>query len=136
MAPSVADIARLRSMTGEVGRGTYTDAQLITFIERYPVPDIDRTEPDEDGWVETYDLHGAARDVWQEKCAAISNGSFDFQADGASYSRSQRWDQFMKQTSYHESRMHTKTYFPRKWPVEEVAIQEGRPFNEEMDLEE
>lgn len=93
---SADDILRLRRMVAEPSATTYTDALLAATIERYPVPDEFGIWPDEAGWLALYDHALAAAEIWSEK-ATIMAANFDFDADGASFKRSQQYEQFMKQ---------------------------------------
>src|SRR5262245_52383301 len=90
------DVLRLRRMTAEPSQTPYTDAMMVETIERYPVPDLDEFWPDEAGWLPSYDLAQAAAEIWSEKAAAIAL-NFDFEADGASFSKSQQVEQYEKQ---------------------------------------
>jgi hypothetical protein len=93
------DVARLRRMTAEPQQTPYTDAMLVEAIERYPVPDLDDFWPDEAGWLPSYDLAMAAAEIWSEKATLLAT-NFDFDADGANFSRSQQYDHFMKQARH------------------------------------
>jgi hypothetical protein len=131
MTATAAQIARLRRMVGEVDKPTYTDDDLQACIEAYPLLDERGEEPytwdtstspptqdaNED-WVPTYDLHAAAADVWEEKASAVA-GDFDFSADGASYSRSQVYEQYMRKARHHRARRSAKTATLIKWPHEQ-----------------
>ena len=122
MAATDAMVARLRRMVDEpTDVAPYTDAVLEGYIETYPLLDQLGTDPHEvdlttepptiserDDWIPTYDLNSAARDVWEEKAAAIAE-NFDFKADGGSYERSQKYEQYMKKARYHGSRRSANT---------------------------
>jgi hypothetical protein len=103
MAATAAQVWRLRRMVAESDDTTYADSDLAEAIERYPLPDSEQRDPDHLDWVATYDLHAAAAEVWQEKAAALST-AYDFNADGAVYSRSQMHEQALKQARWHNSR--------------------------------
>ena len=90
------DVARLRRMTAEPTTAVYSDAALQAAIERYPVADRDDIYPDEAGWLPSYDLAMAAAEVWAEKATVVA-ANFDFDADGASYKRSQQYEHYVKQ---------------------------------------
>ncbi len=70
MAATAAQIAQLRRMTVEPDATTYSDALLASYIEAYPLVDVNGYEPTSVWWSPTYDLNAAAADVWQEKEAA------------------------------------------------------------------
>jgi hypothetical protein len=131
MAATAAQIAQLRRMCGLlVGDITYTDTVLGGYIEAYPLLDErgeqpytwdSSTEPPtqdaNDSWVATYDLNAAAADVWEERASALA-ANYDFSADGASFSRSQAYEQYMSRVRYHRSRRSAKTATLVKWPDE------------------
>jgi len=130
MAATVEQIVTLRRLCDEPTMTTYTDAMLVAYIERYPLLDENGQPPYtwdmstspptkvvNDRWVETYDLHAAAADVWEEK-AASEVVAFDFSADGASYTRSQRYQQMMAQVRYHRGRRSPTSGTLVKWPEE------------------
>ena len=121
MTATVAMVAQVRRMAGEVGSSTYTDAEIQAYIEAYPLID-ERGEkpyswdtstqpPTEEAnvnWMPTYCLHSAAADIWEEKAAAVA-ANFDFGADGGSFTQSQEYEQYMKQARWHRSRRSAKT---------------------------
>jgi len=94
---------------------------LAAYIERYPLTDargqesytwdvstVPPSHVDNTAWVQTYDLHAAAADVWNEKAAALAH-LYDFSADGGSYSRSQGVAQAQAQARYHLARRNLNT---------------------------
>jgi len=135
MAATAAQIAQLRRMVGESDiLDPYTDGVLTTYIESYPVMDErgeapytwdTSTEPptqdENDNWIDTYDLHAAAADVWEEKAATVSV-DFDFSADGGKYTRSQVYGQYMAAARMHKARRYSKTATLIKWPKEGGAV--------------
>jgi hypothetical protein len=120
---TAAQIAQLRRMTAEPTTTTYSDAILTTYIETYPHLDqwgespLDAWGEANTDWEPTYDLHGAAGDIWEEKAATISH-RIDFSADGGNYSVSQQYEQYMKQCRYHRSRRLPSTVTMIKSPEE------------------
>lgn len=94
--PSSSDIARVRRLAAEPTDATYTDAIITEYLERFPLRDAENNTPDEDDWTGNWDVYAAAGDIWEEKAAAYVGG-FDFSADGASFSRSQVYEQMMGQ---------------------------------------
>lgn len=120
MSASAEQIAKVRRMTGEPTDVTYTDADVRGYIETYGLVDENGESPRvpsttlpgqmmaNPDWSPTYDLHAAAADIWEEKAALLAV-DFDFDADGASFKRSQPYDQAMKQARYHRSRRNPKT---------------------------
>ena len=59
-------------------------------------------------WIPTYDLNAAAADVWEEKAAVLA-GDYDFSAEWAKFSRSQAYEQAMKQARYFRARRSMRT---------------------------
>ena len=121
MAATAAMAARLRRMVDEATEATYTDEVIDDYIESYPLIDQLGTDPFEidydttpptiselDEWIPTYDLHAAAAEIWEEKAAAIAD-EFTFSADGGSYSRSKKYEQYMAHSRSHRSRRSAKS---------------------------
>lgn len=98
----------MRGRAGPAANGL-TDEQISVVIARYPRPDINGQPPLVEGgginplWVPTYDLAMAAADLWYDYAAGLT-GSYDFSADGASYSRSQEFDHAMGMGKFWASR--------------------------------
>lgn len=135
-AVTAAQIAQIRRMVAEPTTTTYDDDLIIEIIEMFPtmdengesprIPAIDSNDPvtitsdmdvldlvDNDDWIPTYDLNAAAAMIWEEK-AAVPAADFDFSADGGNYSRSQVYEQCMKQARHYQARRkaHTITLKP------------------------
>jgi predicted homoserine dehydrogenase-like protein len=91
--PSAEVIAHLRRLCAEPSATTYSDDLLKTYLERYPLADAAGLTPDREGWAGRWDVSPAAADIWDEKAAAVA-GSYDFSADGGSFSRSQIVEQY------------------------------------------
>lgn len=104
-------------MVNEPTTETYTDAVLTDYIKSYPLADSDGNLPGDSDWQATYDLAAAAADVWEEKAAKIAQ-DFDFSADGASYSRSQVYENYMKNASHYRARRKPRSIRVRSWPKE------------------
>jgi len=116
MSASVTDIARLRRMVDEPTTTTYSDELLGSYLEAWPLTDKNGVsfEDDNSAWVEAYDLHAAAADIWEEK-AAIASSKHDFKADGADYSSNQMYVNYMQQANQHRAEQKAKVKFtPRK----------------------
>lgn len=133
MSATAAQVAQLRRMVNESDDTTYSDDALETYIETYPLIDERGEQPytwdtstqpptqdENEDWIATYDLHAAAADIWEEKAAVVA-GDFNFSADGGNYSRSQVYEQFMKQARYHRSKRSPRTVTLHKWPDEDDA---------------
>lgn len=115
MAATAAQLAQLRRMVAEPTTTTYSDALLTTIIESYPCLDDNGEMPFywsaavppaqvvNELWVAVYDINAAASSIWQEK-AAVPAADFDLNADGASYTRSQVYEQAMKQARFYASK--------------------------------
>jgi len=128
MTASDEQIARLRRMIGEPDDTTYDDDDLAAYIERYPLEDArgegawieSETDPgtleENPDWDATYCLNAAAAAIWQEKAAELAQ-DFDFDADGGKFSRSQAYDQTMRQARYYLSRRAIKTITQRPEPL-------------------
>lgn len=136
MPATDAMVARLRRMIDEPTDTTYLDGDLAEYIEANPLLDALGTDPQEvdfttipptiserTDWIPTYDLHAAAAEIWSEKAATIAEG-FDFSADGGSYSRSQKYEQYMAKAKHHSARRSAKSVKmyvePRKATQEEL----------------
>lgn len=112
---TAAQIATIRRMVAEPTTTTYSDALITTFIEAYPLMDergelpytwssaVPPVQVVNAEWVATYDLNAAAADIWQEKAGGLA-ALYDFSADGGNYSRSQAYEQAMKQARYYRAR--------------------------------
>lgn len=103
MAASADMVKRLRRMIAEPTVATYSDAELVVYIESYPLHDLAGNASDHDDWTARYDLNHAAAEIWGEKAGAPTQ-DFDFHADGGVYQRSQVYEQCMKQARYYASR--------------------------------
>lgn len=116
MTATAAQVAQLRRMVNESGAETYADTDLEDIIEAYPCLDARGEEPGDwdtstspptwdanEDWIPTYDLSAAAAAIWEEKAAILAQ-DFDFNADGGDYTRSQTYEQAMKQARYYRSR--------------------------------
>src|SRR5687768_10463524 len=102
MATSVLDIRRLRRMVNEQTQETYSDDELASYLEAWPLVDSDGLTTGDNGWTEAYDLHAAAADIWEEKAAAVQS-KHDFSADNASFSASQMYTNAMNQAKHHRA---------------------------------
>lgn len=137
MSATAAQIAKLRRLVNEPDDTTYDDDALTDYIEAHPLLDERGEEPytwdtstepptqdANDDWIPTYDLRVAAADIWEEKAAAVAV-DFDFRADGGQYSRSQVYEQYMKQARYHRSRRTPQTHRGVMFPKPETGEIDG-----------
>lgn len=133
MSATAEQIERIRRMVAEPETANYSDTLLGEYIETYPLLDERgeqpytwniTTEPPTKtanaNWVPTYDLHAAAADIWEEKASTWAD-KYNFSADGASYSRSNAYEQIMARVRYHRSRRSSKTATLVKYPDEGTA---------------
>ncbi len=99
---ATAEITRLRRMVKETAEdSTYSVADMIAYLARYPLRDSQGQDPvykdtsttpttflSRDEWIPKWDIHRAAADICYEKEAAAST-CFDTKADGVELSRDQ-----------------------------------------------
>lgn len=131
MTATAEQILRVRRLTNEAGSLTYGDEDIQGFIESHPLTDPYGFGPDDpDGlyetnpdWTPTYDLNAAAADIWEEKASSLA-GDYDFHADGASYSRSQAYEQAMKQARYFRAKRSHKTMNLQPSPKPPISADE------------
>jgi len=136
MSATAAMILQVRGWVNEPDDTTYDDDAITVFVERYPLLDErgevpytwdTSTEPptqeDNDNWLPSYDLHAAARDIWEEKAGVVAV-DFNFKADGGSYDRSQVYEQYMKQARYHGARRRPGTIRAHKHPKETSGLED------------
>ena len=121
MAATAAMAAQLRRMVDESTEDTYDDDLIDAIIEMYPLLDVLGTDPQDvdyttspptisesDDWIPTYCLNAAAAQIWEEKAGAVAD-EYDFKADGGSFTRSQKEEQYMTKSRFHLSRRSAKT---------------------------
>lgn len=108
MTATAAMVTRLRRMVAEATTDTYDDDALTELIELYPVLDSEGMSQEDDDWIPSYDLNAAAGDVWMEKAASL-NGSYDFGADGSTFSRSQTFEHAKKMARHYGARRQVGT---------------------------
>lgn len=113
---ATGDVVRLRRMVAEPTEAVYTDEDLEELISLKPINDSDGLEPDNDSWVETYDLFAVASEIWMEKAGALSE-EFDFSADGGNFSRSQKYQFAVKQSLYYKSRSSAYSFQMKQSPI-------------------
>jgi len=111
------DVARLRRMTNEPTTATYSDDLLREYISVWKAIDSEGRSFDEADWVETYDLHAAAADIWEEKAALLFD-KHDFSADSSSFSASQMYENARSMAEHHRARQKPTSKKSVKRPVE------------------
>ena len=104
MSATDAQIARLRRMTAEYDESTYTDADMASYIEQYPLPDSEGLTSDYTDWTATYDVNGAAAAIWDEKAASVA-AYIDHNADGAMLNCSQQFTHAQRMAKHYRARM-------------------------------
>lgn len=109
MGASADQIATIRRWVAEPTTATYSDLSLAAIIEKYKLTDnagYDPTLPDgtaNTAWTETYDLHAAAAQIWEEKGATNAN-KMDFSVEGGNFHANQLYENCMKMARYHAAR--------------------------------
>jgi hypothetical protein len=131
MTATAAQIAQIRRMVNEPTTTTYSDTVIQGFIETYPLMDELGTEPyywtatsgsaptktATTTWYPTYDLNAAAAAIWDEKAATCA-ANYDFNSDGANYSKSQQYQQALNMSKYYRSKSAVRTITLVKKPDE------------------
>jgi hypothetical protein len=121
MTVSASDISRLRRMTNEpTDVNGYNDAALTEYITSWKAIDSESRLPDESDWIETYDLHAAAADIWEEKAAALFD-KHDFSADGSSFSANQMYENARSMAEHHRARQKPTSKKSIKRPLENTG---------------
>lgn len=108
VAVPLSEIRRVRRLSGESEGSVFSDLDFQEALERYPLTDSSGVDPSEADWLGRWDVFAAAADIWDEKSAALS-GDFDFSADGASYSRSQAYQNAVSQAKSMRARASAKS---------------------------
>jgi hypothetical protein len=120
---------RLRRMTAEPTRQTYSDDDLDTVIESYPLIDaLGNPAFDDDGevnsdWIATYDLNAAAAEIWTDKAGGRSDKTDHTQGNGRSTTRhndSQQFQQAMRMARHYGARRSPKCVKVERWEEEDL----------------
>lgn len=93
-------LAQLRLMIAEPTDANFTDATLQLLADNCLIPDSEDREPGDTDYIPTYDLNAVASIVWDMKASAIAD-EFDFSADGGSFQRSQKFQQYIKRANHY-----------------------------------
>ncbi len=128
------DVSRLRRYISEPSAGTYTNEELILLIEESALMDVDGREPSDPNWTPTYDIYKVASDIWLEKASAVAD-EFDFASDGGRFDRSQKVENYTKQSSYYRSRSKASSLQMKQRPLEKLTTSgwEDMPYKDEID---
>lgn len=105
MALTAAELATVKRRAGEAHKGTpmVTDADIQLIADEVGlIVDDDGNGPEDTGYTTTYDLAAVAAGVWREKASRLAE-NYDFTAEGASFTRSQAYENCMKQARYWHS---------------------------------
>ena len=98
-----AQTVRLARMAGEYQKETadrmVDNARLDEIAgEVALLKDSEGVVPGGDDYVTTVDIYRAAAECWREKAGLVADG-YDFEAEGASFTRSQMYDHYIKQAA-------------------------------------
>lgn len=135
MSATAAMRSQVRRMVNEPTTATYDDDLLDTLIEAHPLLDergeeaytwdtstSPPSQEDNEDWIPSYCLNAAASGIWEEKAAAVAE-DFDFSADGGSFSRSKRFDQFMAMSRRYAARKAPDSIKAHMHPKESASSQ-------------
>lgn len=98
---TAAQTAQLARLAGEAFKTTrmLTDDDLDTIAsESALMVDPEGVAPGGTGYVNTVDIYRAAAEAWLTKASMVADG-FDFESEGASFTRSQMFDQYSAQAT-------------------------------------
>ena len=114
----VSQVVRLRRLTAETSaESPYGDEELAEYIVETIVTDM-TTRLTGSSAVDTrfaplpvtFDLNAAASRVWEEKLnALIGAGTYDYSADGQSFSMGQLVEQYQQRAAYYMARRRVKS---------------------------
>ena len=125
------ELVRLRRMIAEPSQDNYTDVELTELAETAKIPDLNGLEPTDPNYIPTYDLYALAAEIWDEKASEISD-EFDFSADGGSFSRSQKVQQYMAQARKYRSLSTSYTKMMKQTPTESSTYGD-KPYQDWID---
>lgn len=98
MALSTAEMTRLRVMVDEPTEDTYDDAYINALADVIAkAEDASGYAPTHASYTATYDLYILASELWRQKAGAVA-AEFDFESEGAAFSRSQKYEHFIAQS--------------------------------------
>jgi hypothetical protein len=96
--------ARLRAMVAADAAPVLSADEIDSLLSIGSLADSAGNAPSSTDWTPTYDLNRAATEGWRWKAGKVA-GSFDFQADGAQYNRSQMLDMCHKMAAQYQRRV-------------------------------
>jgi len=96
--------ATLKAMCAADTAPVLSDAELELLLGSVLIVDSAGLGPSDSDYTPTWDLNRAAAEAWRWKAGKVS-GAFDFQADGASYSRSQMLDMCNRMAAQYQRRI-------------------------------
>ena len=122
-----AQTDRLARMAGEYHKETadrmVNNARLDEIAgEVALLKDSEGVVPGGDDYVTTVDIYRAAAESWREKAGMVADG-YDFESEGASFTRSQLYDNYVQQAARYAALAGNLT----------MAV--GRPVEEEIDAD-
>jgi hypothetical protein len=121
MAVSESMIQKVKRFTGEVGSLEY-HTDIINAIASHPLLDAEGNAPSDDAWIPTYDLNLATSEIWEMKAAVLAQ-DYDFSEGSTSYTRSQAYEQAMKQAARFRARRAPRTITAQmEPPVKNTAL--------------
>jgi hypothetical protein len=134
MTVTQTQIDKLRRMVNEPTSTVYSDDDLESYIIDHACTDDNGEDPTyldtsttphtptaNTRWIATYDLNGAAADIWDEKAADLQD-EFDFAADGGNYKRSQKYMQALRTAARYRSKMRARSALIYKYPKESTLL--------------
>lgn len=131
-------MARLRRLTAETGlESIYTDEELAEYAVETIVTDMTTrltgtSAADQRRAIVpvTFDLNAAAARVWEEKLnALVGAGTYDYSADGQSFSLGQLVEQYKQRLAYYLARRRVRSVrlvAKRAAPTDRDTL-DGRP---------
>ena len=108
---------RLKMMVAAESAPVLDATEIELLLEMHRVADANGVAPGGEGWVPGWDLNRAALEGWRWKEAKAA-GRFDFQADGASYSRSQVLAMCEKMILQYQRRITASPLLTTERPIE------------------
>lgn len=112
---------RIARMTAAAYEPVLDEGELDDLIALAKRPDVDDRDPEDDGWVPTWDLNFAAAEGWGYKAAKVA-GDFDYTDDAGNYRRQQVFEMCAAREKHYRSRAIGSLPISRNTPTEELPI--------------
>lgn len=122
MALTNDELTRLRMMAGESHKTdrALSDADLQFIADEFAkTKDSDGNTPVDSGYSDTYDLYVAAAEAWRMKAGQFTE-EFDFEAEGGTFSRSQKYTNALEQAARYAAMAGQRA--PQ---IESIAVEEA-----------